>query len=411
LSFGDANELQIVIMGGCGHVGLPLGMALAAYAGADVKLLDIDADKIELVNSGRMPFREEGADELLPRLVGKKLAATNDASCIRSADVVITVVGTPVDRHLNPMLNELCKNIDGIVPHMKDGALLVLRSTVYPGVSQRVYDQVKELGRKIHVAFCPERITEGKALEELRELPQIVSAFEPEGQQKARELFLRIAPEVIDLAPSEAELAKLFTNSWRYLTFAISNQFYILAQTYGLDFYRIREAVVHNYPRMRAFAKAGFAAGPCLVKDTLQLATFSSNHFFMGHAAMLINEGLPNFVVEQLRDYDLSRKTVAILGMAFKSDSDDTRESLACKLRNLLELRAREVLCTDPFVSDPAFVSLSEAVERADIIILGAPHTQYRDLHIPEGKMVVDIWGYWPVRKGPAVVKREMVRV
>jgi UDP-N-acetyl-D-mannosaminuronic acid dehydrogenase len=216
---------------------------------------------------------------------------------------------------------------------------------------------------------------------------------------------------VIDLTPPEAELAKLFTNSWRYLTFAISNQFYVLAQTYGLDFYKIREAVVHNYPRMRGFAKAGFAAGPCLAKDTLQLAAFSSNQFFMGHAAMLINEGLPNFVVEQLRGCDLRHKTVAILGLAFKADSDDTRESLACKLRNLLELRAAKVLCTDPFVPDPTLVPLAEAIERADIVILGAPHSQYRDLHVPEGKMVVDIWGYWPVRKGQVASVREMARV
>jgi len=404
-------DRNIVIIGGCGHVGLPLGLVMADRHGMHVTLLDIDAKKTERINAGEMPFLEQGAETLLRRLIGRSLVATLDDTCLRDADVVITVVGTPVDRHLNPMVNELCKNLDGIVPHMKDGALLVLRSTVYPGVSQRVYEQVKELGRKVHVAFCPERITEGKALEELRELPQIVAAFEPAAQQMARDLFLRIAPEVIELSPPEAELAKLFTNSWRYLSFAISNQFYILAQSYGLDFYRIREAVLHRYTRMSGFAKAGFAAGPCLLKDTLQLAAFSSNNFFLGHAAMLINEGLPNFVVENLKHLDLPHKTVAILGMAFKADSDDTRESLACKLRKLLELRAREVLCTDPYVPDPGYVPLAEAMKRADIIILGAPHSQYRDLVIPEGKVVVDIWGYWPTRKGEQTVKKETLRV
>ena len=361
-----------------------------------VTLLDIDLTKVQRINAGEMPFLEEGADKLLRALIGRSLIATINDSCLADADVVITVVGTPVDRHLNPMVNELHQSLDGIVPRMKDGALLVLRSTVYPGVSQRVYEQVKFLGRKVHVAFCPERITEGRALEELPVLPQIVAAFAPEAQEKARELFLRIAPEVIELSPPEAELAKLFTNSWRYLSFAISNQFYILAQSYGLDFYRIREAVLRRYTRMSGFAKAGFTAGPCLLKDTLQLAAFSSNNFFLGHAAMLINEGLPNFVVENLKQHDLHEKTVAILGMAFKADSDDTRESLACKLLKLLELRAREVLCTDPFVADPSYVPLAEAVERADIIVLGAPHSQYRDLVIPKGKIVVDVWGFWP---------------
>src|SRR5712692_1802663 len=277
-------DRNIVIIGGCGHVGLPLGLVMADRHGMHVTLLDIDAKKTERINAGEMPFLEQGAGTLLRRLIGRSLVATLDDTCIRDADVVITVVGTPVDRHLNPMVNELCMNLDGVVPKMKDGALLVLRSTVYPGVSERVYEQVKELGRKVHVAFCPERITEGHALEELRELPQIVAAFEPEAQEKARELFLKIAPEVIELSPPEAELAKLFTNSWRYLSFAISNQFYILAQSYGLDFYRIRDAVLYRYTRMSGFAKAGFAAGPCLLKDTLQLAAFSSNNFFLGHA-------------------------------------------------------------------------------------------------------------------------------
>jgi UDP-N-acetyl-D-mannosaminuronic acid dehydrogenase len=274
--------------------------------------------------------------------------------------------------------------------------LLVLRSTVYPGVTKLVYDRVEHLGRKIHVAFCPERITEGRAIEELVTLPQIVAAFEPAAQTLARALFVRITPKIIELQPLEAELAKLFTNSWRYLNFAVSNQFYVLAQTYGLDFNRIHDAVTRDYPRMRAFARAGLAAGPCLLKDTLQLAAFSGNNFFLGHAAMLVNEGLPNFIVSQLRDRDLARKRIAILGMAFKAESDDPRESLSYKLKKLLELEAREVLCTDPYVPDPDLVSLERATAAADIVILGAPHAVYADLKIPPDKHVVDIWGFWP---------------
>ena len=232
-------------------------------------------------------------------------------------------------------------------------------------------------------------------MEELVSLPQIVAAFHPEAQRRARELFLTIAPSVIDLSPLEAELAKLFTNSWRYLNFAISNQFYVLAESYGLDFYRIHDAATRDYPRMRGFARAGFAAGPCLLKDTLQLSAFASNNFFLGHAAMLINEGLPNFIVSQLRSKGLSQSVVAILGMAFKGDSDDKRDSLSYKLRKLLQLEAREVLCTDPYIKDDSFVSLETAISQADTLILGAPHSIYRDLKIPAGKAVVDVWGFW----------------
>ena len=389
-----AKIRKLVVIGGCGHVGLPLGIVFADR-GLEVALLDVDQDKIALVNSGRMPFLEKSADEALKKVVGKTLVATADVACLRNADAAVAVLGTPVDEHLNPTVTDLYKNVDAAIDNLPDDALLVLRSTVYPGVTKLVYDRVRARGRRVHVAFCPERIAEGKAMEEVSSLPQIISAFEPEALERVRELFAVINDELIELAPLEAELAKLFTNSWRYLNFAISNQFYLIAESYGLDFYRIYDAVTRRYPRMKSFARAGFAAGPCLLKDTLQLSAFSGNSFFMGHAAMLINEGLPNFVVSQLRKQGLEGKTVSILGMAFKADSDDKRESLSYKLRKLLSLECKEVLCTDPFIQDKDFVSLEEAVQRGEIVIFGAPHSAYRELAIPQGKQVVDVWGFW----------------
>lgn len=389
---------NVAIVGGCGHVGLPLGIVLAAQGGFQVTLIDIDAQKVEAVNSGRMPFMEAGAEKVLQQVIRHKLCATTDSAALRTADAVITVIGTPVDEHLNPTVNALCTNVERTLDEMQEGSLLVLRSTVYPGVTRLIYERVRARNRHFHVAFCPERIAEGKALEELTKLPQIISAFESEALEKARELFSHIAPETIELTPLEAELAKLFTNSWRYLNFAISNQFFMLAESHGVDFYKIHEAVTRNYPRMRAFQRVGFTGGPCLLKDTLQLSAFSSNNFFMGHSAMLINEGLPNFIVDQLRDMDLSKRRVAILGMAFKADSDDRRDSLAYKLKKLLELHALEVICTDPYVSDPALVPLEDALARADIVILGAPHSAYRNLYFPAEKIIVDIWKFWPER-------------
>jgi UDP-N-acetyl-D-mannosaminuronic acid dehydrogenase len=389
---------NIVIVGGCGHVGLPLGILLAK-CGSMVTLLDIDENRINTVNRGSMPFMEVGAEKLLEEVSGKTLRATAELSCLSAADVVVTVVGTPVDEHLNPTVTELYRSIDRLFEQMSDGSLLILRSTVYPGMSKLIYDRIQRRARKIDLAFCPERIAEGRALEELTTLPQIVAAFEPEALTRTRELFLQITPTIVELTPLEAELAKLFTNSWRYLNFAISNQFYMLALTCGVDFYRIHNAIVREYPRMRSFARAGFAAGPCLLKDTLQLAAFSGNQFFMGHAAMLINEGLPNFILSQLKGKNLSEQRVAILGMAFKSDSDDNRDSLSYKLKKLLQVEAREVLCADPYVQDPTLIPADEAVQRADIVIIGAPHTVYRALDIPINKVVVDVWGFWAARE------------
>ena len=392
------SDQRIVIVGGCGHVGLPLGLVLADH-GLQVTLFDIDSKKVEQINACEMPFMEEGGEALLRRVVPRSLHATLDDDCLRDAEVVLTVVGTPVDKHLSPNVNEVYRSMDEVIGRMKDESLLILRSTVYPGMTKLIYDHIRTLRRRILLAFCPERIAEGRAIQELGALPQIISAFEPRALERARSLFLKLTPTVIELQPLEAELAKLFTNSCRYLNFAIANQFYVIAQSYGLDFYRIYDAVTRDYPRMKNFAKPGFAAGPCLLKDTLQLSAFAKSNFFMGHAAMLINEGLPNFIVEQLRQADLFKRCVAILGMAFKADSDDSRESLSYKLRNLLKLEAREVLCTDPYVRDLDLVSLQIAVERADVIILGVPHSAYRDLQIPTNKIVVDMWNFWSAER------------
>jgi UDP-N-acetyl-D-mannosaminuronic acid dehydrogenase len=196
------------------------------------------------------------------------------------------------------------------------------------------------------------------------------------------------------MQPNEAELCKLMTNAWRYVQFATVNQFYMLASAAGVDFARILHGCRHHYPRMQGMPGPGFAAGPCLVKDTMQLAAFSHNHFMLGHAAMLVNEGLPSHLVEQAaRQRDLTTATVGILGMAFKAESDDSRDSLAYKLRKLLELEARRVLCTDPYVPDPSLVSLERVLAEAEVLFVATPHARYRELRPAPHQLVIDVWG------------------
>lgn len=390
-----SNAIQLAIVGGCGRVGLPLGLAFARTGQVNVTLIDINEERVSQINCGINPYMEDGASDLLLAVGGKSLHATSSPERLKDADCVVMVIGTPLDQHLNPTVYAFKADLDRVVTEMKDGSLLVLRSTIYPGVTKMVYDTVQALPRKIHVAFCPERIAEGKALEELISLPQIISAFEAESMQKAKDLFMLVAGQVIELQPLEAELAKLFTNAWRYLNFAISNQFYMIAQNSDVDFYKIYDAMTQDYPRMRSFARAGFAAGPCLLKDTIQLSTFAHNNFFLGTAAMLVNESMPNFVLNQLSDVQLSTKIVAILGMAFKGDSDDRRDSLSYKLKKILTVSCRKVLCSDPYVDDADLVALETAISEADILIVGAPHSAYKDLSFPSDKLVVDVWGLW----------------
>src|SRR5205085_11581709 len=166
----------------------------------------------------------------------------------------------------------------------------------------------------------------------LEQLPQLVAGTTPRAAERAAGLFKIITQKVIFLRPVEAELAKLFCNAWRYLNFAVSNQFYVMAQHFDADFYRIYHALREDYPRMASFARPGFAAGPCLHKDTMQLGAFNHGSFVLGQSAMMSNEGLPYLVGQEIkRKYPLPDMTVGILGMAFKPNSDDPRSSLADK--------------------------------------------------------------------------------
>jgi len=261
-----AVERDLVIFGGCGHVGLPLGIAFATR-GRTVALYDVDAAAVDLVNAGRMPFLEQGADELLPAAQASgHLVATTDPSIIGTAAAVVVVVGTPVNRHLSPDIGAVMRALDPDIEHFVEGQLLVLRSTVYPGVTAMIDRRLRELGKDVHVAFCPERIAEGHALEELSSLPQIVSGCDEVAVERATTLFRSLTDDIIQLAPEEAELAKLFTNTWRYIKFATANQLFMIANDCGLDFERIRGAITHGYPRAADMPGPGFAAGPCLFK-------------------------------------------------------------------------------------------------------------------------------------------------
>ncbi len=388
-------KYDICIVGGCGHVGLPLGMAFADK-GQSVVLYDINDAVIEKVNKGVVPFKENGAEKVLSKVVkNQKLKATHDKTVIRDSKVVVLVIGTPVDEHLNPKVGDIIRAIKDVEDELRDDQLLVMRSTLYPGVTEKVEIYLRKMGKKTLVAFCPERIIEGHALTELYELPQIVAGTSAEATKKASELFKLLTKKIMVTKPTEAELAKLFTNTWRYINFAISNQFYMIANSHGLDFYNIYDAMTEDYPRLKTFAKAGLAAGPCLFKDTMQLSAFSGNNFFLGHSAMLVNEGLPLFIIDAMKQkYDLRKSTVAILGMAFKGNNDDSRESLSYKLKKILEVEADIVLCNDPYVNDPRFVSIDEIKKRADIIVLATPHSVYADEKW-DGKEVVDMWNFY----------------
>lgn len=394
MSTRTAFSQDVCIIGGGGRVGLPLALTFAD-SGLKTIIYDINRQTVETIRRGVMPFEEEGAQPVLERVLDRKMLEVHDTpERLSACEHLVLIVGTPMDEHLNPSFTAIHKALDLCREHLRDGQTLILRSTIFPGISRHIQSYLADRGFDIPVAFCPERVAQGYSLREFREMPQIISAFDPETLQRVRALFGRFTSEFVEMAPMEAELCKLMTNAWRYIQFATVNQFYMIASQHGLDFERILHGCRHNYPRMAGMPGPGLAAGPCLVKDTMQLAAFSQNNFVLGHSAMLINEGLPAHLVGLARQtLDLGRCTVGILGMAFKAESDDARDSLSYKLRKLLTLEAREVLCTDPYVRDPDLVPLETVLARADVLFIATPHGRYRDLEIPAGVPVFDIWG------------------
>ncbi len=389
---------DVLIIGGYGHVGLPFGIAMA-NAGLQVALYDLDAVKGDLIAAGVMPFIEYDAEPILKQVIGRTLHQVRDLSAAAQSKIVVITIGTPLDEHMNPDMLPILKLADQLVPYLRLGHQVMLRSTVFPGTSKRLNEFFGAHGVDVHVSFCPERIAQGYAIRELRRLPQLISGFTEEAIEGSEAIFAELGLQTIVVSIKEAELAKLFSNTWRYIQFAIANQFYMMATEQGADFARVHHAMSYGYERAHDFPNAGFAAGPCLLKDTLQLSAFYQNNFLLGHAATLINEGLPNFLVTRLqRTHDLQKEVVGILGMAFKAEIDDTRDALSYKLGKLLRFHGAKVLYSDEYVKDPTFVSKEDLVAQSSRISLGVPHNAYRTLAIPEQVHVVDVWN---ILKGP----------
>lgn len=387
----NTGDQKVAVIGGCGHVGLPLGIVFANL-GFPTTLIDINQDSVDLVNSGRMPFMEDGSDEALgAALKSGNLLASTDMSEIAKHDILIVTIGTPVDDHQSPVPRVFLDFIDSIWNYLHSGQLIVLRSTVFPGTSNWVAEKLSKIG--VDVAFCPERIVQGKALVELQTLPQIVSGSSPLAISRAEKLFKIMTPQIVHASMREAEFAKLFLNAYRYIQFAVTNEFFMLTNDAGVDYDEVRRVMTEGYERAAGFPKAGLAAGPCLLKDTQQLLAFGQNNFHIGNSAILVNEGLALYLIEAASKLmKLENATVGILGMAFKANNDDIRASLSYRVRKMLQMRASKVLSSDPFVkNDSTLITVEELIENSDIIIICTPHDIYKNLDFKD-KLIVDVW-------------------
>tara|TARA_B100002051_G_C16720627_1_gene632199 strand:- start:801 stop:1970 length:1170 start_codon:yes stop_codon:yes gene_type:complete len=384
---------KITVVGGAGHIGLPLSIVFA-NKGFDVAVLDKNLLSIEMAKKGKMPFKEKDGNKNLKKALRKKLKFYYKPSQFISNSTVVITVGTPVDDFLNPDMSQIKDCIDGLLPYLKKNQLIILRSTVYPGTSDWLFKYLSKK-KKCDVAFCHERVIQGYTFDEIEKLPQIIAANSKKAEKRATKIFRKISKKIVYSSLKEAEFSKLFSNAFRYTQFAVANEFYMLADKAGLDFNKIRKITKDGYPRAESMPSAGFAAGPCLLKDTMQLLSFSRNNFSMGNSSMLVNEGLVLYLIDKLeKKYNLKTKKVGLLGMAFKAESDDTRSSLSYKMKKFLSTKVKKIICTDPFVkSDKNLSTLENTIKESDILILCVPHKKYKKLNL-KNKEVIDIWGY-----------------
>lgn len=393
---------RVAVIGGAGHVGLGMCLVLV-NAGHRVVGIDRDDRANAAIMGGRMPFLERGGQEYLDRaLAAGRLEMTSDASRVADADTVVVVLGTPIDENLNPRFSILRDLFASLRPHLRPGQLIILRSTVSPGTTEHVRVMLEEMlglecGRDFHLVFAPERVLQGSSIEELQSLPQVIGAFDDAGYERAETFFRTyVQNECIRLTPVEAELGKLITNMARYVSFAFANEVHLIADLWSANANRIIDAMNRDYPRLNIPKPGPNVGGPCLYKDgyfLLERIPFPD----LISTAFKINEGMPAQVAMKIEAMRGVRK-VAILGMTFKADNDDIRNSLSFKLRKQLDNGFYDVVCVDPFVEEFADFGV---LKGADCVVLMTPHTAFRDLSAIAAAVgnpncrVIDIWGFW----------------
>ena len=386
------SENFVSIVGGVGHVGAPLGLALSSK-GYNVILIDKNKGNIKKINHGEMPFVEEGCTKLLKKMISKKkIFATHELNEVKRCKYIIVCLGTPTNNKFEPNLKNFINFFYSLKKYLSSNHIVIIRSSIYPGICNKVFHIIKD--RCKNLSYCPERIAQGKSLKELPKISQIIAGKNAKSKLESGKIFKKVCKKIIYTKIIEAELIKLFSNAYRYINFSISNQFYMMCKNQGLDFFKIRDLMRNNYKRNANIPKAGFTAGPCLLKDTMQLSSFYNHKFSLIHSAMSINEGMPIFIIKKLaEEYDLRKKTVGVLGLSFKAENDDIRDSLSVKLLKHLKSKKIRTLQSDEYHKDKNNIDKKLLVKKSDIIIISTPHSAYKNLKINKKKVLLDIWG------------------
>jgi UDP-N-acetyl-D-mannosaminuronic acid dehydrogenase len=391
---------------GLGRIGLPLALSFADR-GLTVLGVDKDPERLGAIAAGRMPFEETGGDELMARVhASGRLSTTDRVADAAQADAIVLTIGTPSLAHIEIDLRDIRSALDDLLPHLRAGHTIVLRSTIAPGTTEFVAGYLERRrsprsGEEVFVAHAPERIAAGRFLEEIDTLPCIIGGVgEGSGERVAR-LFEVFDAPVVQTTPVQAELAKIWANILRYTTFALPNLLMMDCEQYGANVFDVIDLINRDYPR-GGMAQPGFTAGTCLRKD-FAFSEERSNAPGMLLAVSRVNESVPNFLVQGMKRRasggTLNGSKVAVLGLAFKRDTDDERDSLAHKLVRLLERELADVAVHDPHVATPT-QPLEDALRDADVVVVATNHSDFATpatlqtlaALAADGCLVVDPW-------------------
>src|SRR4051794_6658857 len=366
---------------GLGRVGLPLALSLADRG---VRVIGVDKNQavLDSVGAARMPFHETGTQELLERVMDAgSLELTTRVQDAARADYIVLTLGTPAHVHIEIDISQIRGALDELLPLVHEGQTIILRSTVAPRTTDWVAGYLEQrrgftVGEDLFVAHVPERIAENHFLEEIASLPAIVGGVGEGSGAKAAELFEVFGTELVQTTPVQAELAKIWTNILRYTNFALPNLLMMNCEQYGANVFEVIQLINHDYPR-GGIARPGLTAGTCLRKD-FAFSEERSSAPGMLLAVSRVHESVPLFLVEGIRRRlgRLAGRKVAVLGLSFKRDTDDERDSLAHKLVRLLERELTDVAVHDPNVSTPT-QSLPDAVRDADAVVVATNHSAF----------------------------------
>jgi len=382
---------KICIIGGGGHVGLPLGLMLAKKK-FEILLLEKNKKLLNLIRKKKYPYKEVYGQEYLNEAYKKKkLNISSKILDIKHYNVLIICIGTPIKKNLKPDIKYFLDIFFKIKKILNKNHHIIIRSSIYPGI----LDKVKNILKTNNISYCPERIVQGESLIELSKLPQIIAGYNKATIKLSSEIFKKITKKIIFCSMLEAEFIKLFTNTYRYIHFSIANQFYLICKTYNINFFKLRKKMMLNYARMQSFPSSGVTAGPCLLKDTMQLSSFSKENFLLGKAAMKINDNLPIHIYKNLKKkIDFRNKIIGILGLSFKAESDDIRDSVSIKFVKYLKKKKIKYLFSDPYYKNNKIKTINYVIKNSDIIFLLTPHKQYKNIFIPENKIFIDVWNF-----------------